>query len=134
MFQGAPPRFGGAPFVLLSLFGDYAIIHFMVTFEEFKKLEIKVAQIKTVREHPNADKLYCLTIDVGGVEKQIVAGIRLFYQPGDLVGKKIVVINNLEPAVIRGEKSEAMLLAASDVKGISVLTPERDCEIGSSVK
>lgn len=106
----------------------------MVTFEEFKKLEIKVAQIKAVREHPNADKLYCLIIDVGGIEKQIVAGIKLFYQPSDLIGKKIVVINNLEPAVIRGEKSEAMLLAASDAKGITVLTLERDCEVGSTVK
>jgi tRNA-binding protein len=106
----------------------------MVTFEQFKQLEIKIAQIKAVREHPNADKLYCITIDVGGLEKQIIAGIRAFYQPADLVGKKIVVINNLEPAVIRGEKSEAMLLAASDSRGIAVLIPERDTEVGSIVK
>lgn len=106
----------------------------MITFEEFKRLEIKIAQIKAVHDHPNADKLYCITIDVGGVEKQIVAGIKSFYNPESLVGKKIVVVNNLEPAVIRGEKSEAMLLAASDAKGISVLIPERDCEIGSIVK
>ncbi|MDP3143467.1 MAG: methionine--tRNA ligase subunit beta [Candidatus Omnitrophota bacterium] len=118
----------------MSLSGDYAIIYFMVTFEEFKRLEIKIAQIKSVRDHPNADKLYCLTIDVGGIEKQIVAGIKLSYQPADLIGKKIVVINNLDPAIIRGEKSEAMLLAASDIRGISVLIPERDCEIGSIVK
>jgi len=106
----------------------------MVTFEEFKKLEIKIAQIKAVKDHPNADKLYCITIDVGGIEKQIVAGIKSSYKPEELVGKKIVVINNLEPAVIRGEKSEAMLLAASDSKGMAVLVPERDTEIGSLVK
>ena len=106
----------------------------MFTFEQFKQLEIKIAQIKAVRDHPNADKLYCITIDVGGAEKQIVAGIKLSYKPEELVGKKIVVVNNLEPAIIRGEKSEAMLLAASDSKGITVLIPDRDMEIGSSVK
>lgn len=106
----------------------------MITFEEFKKLEIKIAQIKSVRDHPNADKLYCITIDVGGVEKQIVAGIKSSYKPEELVGKKIVVVNNLEPTVIRGEKSEAMLLAASGSKGITILIPERDTEIGSLVK
>ena len=71
---------------------------------------------------------------MGGAEKQIVAGIKLSYKPEELVGKKIVVVNNLEPAIIRGEKSEAMLLAASDSKGITVLVPDRDTEIGSSVK
>jgi len=106
----------------------------MVTFEEFKRLEIKIAQIKAVRNHPNADKLYCLTIDVGSEEKQIVAGIKSFYKPEDLIGKKIVVVNNLEPATIRGEKSEAMLLAASDSSGIAILVPERDCQVGSLVK
>lgn len=106
----------------------------MIPFDQFKQLEIKIAQIKAVRDHPNADKLYCITIDVGGAEKQIVAGIKSSYLPTDLIGKKIVVVNNLEPAVIRGEKSEAMLLAASDSKGITVLIPDRDTEIGSSVK
>src|SRR3989338_7413489 len=106
----------------------------MLTFDQFKQLEIKIAQIKAVRDHPNADKLYCITIDVGGAEKQIVAGIKSSYVPTDLIGKKIVVINNLEPVVIRGEKSEAMLLAASDTKGIAVLIPDRDTEIGSMVK
>lgn len=97
-------------------------------------MEIKVAQVKSVRELPNADKLYCLTIDVGKEEKQIVAGIKLFYKPEELLNKKIVVINNLEPAIIRGEKSEAMLLAASDEKGIAVLIPDRDTQTGSPVK
>ena len=106
----------------------------MITFDQFKQLEIKIAQIKAVRDHPNADKLYCITIDVGGAEKQIVAGIKSSYKPEELVGKKIVVVNNLEPAVIRGEKSEAMLLAASDSQGIAVLIPDRNTETGSSVK
>jgi methionine--tRNA ligase beta chain len=118
----------------LSIQGNYVIISPMITFEEFKKLEIRIAQIKAVKDHPNADKLYCITIDVGGAEKQIVAGIKSSYKPEELLGKKIVVVANLEPAVIRGEKSEAMLLAASDDKGIAVLVPDRDTQIGSPVK
>ena len=107
----------------------------MVTYEEFKKLEIKVARIKEVTEHPNADKLYVIKIDLGdSCEKQIVAGIRNSYKPEDLLGKEVVVINNLEPAVIRGVESQAMLLAASDESGISILIPHREVKIGSIVK
>lgn len=107
----------------------------MVTYEEFKKLEIKVAKIKEVTEHPNADKLYVLKIDVGELqEKQIVAGIRNFYKPEELIGKEIVVINNLEPAVIRGVESQGMLLAASDENGISIVTPHKEVKVGSIVK
>lgn len=107
----------------------------MVTYEEFKKLEIKVGRIKEVMEHTNADKLYVLKIDVGEPqEKQIVAGIRNFYKPEELIGKEIVVINNLEPAVIRGVESQGMLLAASDENGISVVSPLREVKVGSIVK
>lgn len=107
----------------------------MVTYEEFKKLEIKVAKIKEVTEHPNADKLYVLKIDVGELqEKQIVAGIRNFYKPEELVGREIIVINNLEPAIIRGVESQGMLLAASDENGISVVSPLREVKVGSIVK
>ena len=106
----------------------------MVTFEEFKKLEIKVAQIKEVKEHPNADKLYVITIDLGDKTKQIVAGIRGSYQPQDLIGKQIAVVDNLEPAVLRGVESQAMLLAAQDEKGVSVLMPDRKMKLGSIIK
>lgn len=106
----------------------------MVTFTEFKKLEIKVAKIKEVNNHPNADKLYVMTIDVGGKDKTIVAGIKGSYQPEQLVDRQIVVVDNLEPATIRGVESQAMLLAASDDKGISILTPDREVKIGSTIK
>ena len=104
----------------------------MVSFEEFKKLELKVATIKNAQAHPNADKLYVLTIDVGASEKTIVAGIKAFYKPEDLIGRRIIVVNNLEPTQIRGVVSEAMLLAAQDEKGISVISPDRDVPPGSS--
>lgn len=106
----------------------------MVTYDEFRKLEIKVARIQEVMEHPNADKLYVLKIDLGDCQKQIVAGIRNSYKPQDLLGKQIAVITNLEPAVIRGIESQAMLLAASDENGISILTPQREVKVGSVVK
>jgi len=106
----------------------------MVTFEEFKKLEIKIAQIKEVKEHPNADKLYVITIDLGDKTKQIVVGIKGYYKPQDLLGRQIAVVDNLEPAVLRGVESQAMLLAAQDEKGIAILTPDRAMKLGSTVK
>ena len=84
----------------------------MVTIEEFRKIELIIAQIKEVKVHPNADKLYVLKIDTGKEEKQLVAGIRMAYTPEELVGKRVVVVNNLQPAVIRGE--EAPLCSALD--------------------
>ena len=66
----------------------------MVTYEEFRKLEIKVARIEEVTVHPDADKLYVLKINLGDAQKQIVAGIRNSYKPEELLGKQIAVINN----------------------------------------
>lgn len=106
----------------------------MVTIDDFRKLELKVAEIKEVVEHPNADRLYVITVDLGGKTKQIVAGIRNSYPKEELIGKQVVVIDNLEPAVLRGVKSQGMLLAASDELGISIVTPQRKMNLGSIVK
>lgn len=106
----------------------------MITFEEFKKLEIKVAKIKEVKDHPNADKLYVIIIDLGDKTKQIVAGIKSSYTKEALVGRQIVVVDNLEPAVLRGMESQAMLLAAQDDKGICLVVPDREVKIGSIIK
>jgi len=106
----------------------------MVTIEEFRKIELIIAQIKEVKVHPNADKLYVLKIDTGKEEKQLVAGIRMAYTPEELVGKRVVVVNNLQPAVIRGEESNGMVLAVTDEKGLSVLTTEKEVVLGSIVK
>ena len=105
-----------------------------VTFEEFKKLELKVARIKEVNDHPNADKLYVLNIDFGDKTKQIVAGIKNYYTKEELVGRQIVVVDNLEPALLRGVESQAMLLAASDEKGVAIITTSREMNLGSIVK
>jgi methionine--tRNA ligase beta chain len=105
-----------------------------VSYADFAKLELRIAKVVAAREHPNADKLLLLQVQVGDVEKQIVAGIRGHYEPASLVGRQIVVVNNLEPAMIRGEESNGMLLAASDSGGVVLLRPERDCESGAGVK
>jgi methionyl-tRNA synthetase len=104
-----------------------------ISYDEFSKLDIRVAEIVGVESVKGADKLYKLQIDVGGTTKQIVAGIAKQYSTEELLGKKIVVVDNLEPAVIRGEKSEGMLLAAVDSDDISILTPDRGTAPGSKI-
>ena len=84
-----------------------------ITYTDFAKLELRVAKVLEVRPHPNADRLLLLQVDVGDQQKQIVAGIRHHYEPEQLVGKLIVIVNNLEPAMLRGEPSNGMLLAAT---------------------
>ena len=106
----------------------------MVSIEDFKKLELKVGEIKEVNEHPNADKLYVIVIDLGDKRKQVVAGIKSSYQKEELIGKQVVIVDNLEPAVLRGVESQGMLLAASDDTGISIICPERKLKLGSIVK
>ena len=107
----------------------------MATIEEFRKFEFVVAQIKEAVEHPNADKLFVLKVDLGEENlRQIVAGIRTSYKIEELVGKKVVVIKNLEPAVIRGVESQGMILAATGLNGPIVVSPEKDVPIGSPVK
>jgi len=105
----------------------------MISIDEFRKLELKVATIKKAEPHPNADKLLVLQIDLGSEERQIVAGIRGQYSPEELPGKQIVVVANLETAKLRGMESQGMLLAASDGDRIVVLTPEKKVTPGAKV-
>ena len=106
----------------------------MVSITDFQKLELKTAEILEVKPHPNADRLYVLQIKVGEAVKQIVAGIRLHYSEAELIGKKIVIINNLESSVIRGVESQGMLLAASNSEKLTLVTPERDISSGAQVR
>ena len=106
----------------------------MASIEDFKKIELVVAQIKEVKEHPNADRLYVLQVDTGKDVRQIVAGIRNAYTPEQLINRRIILIAKREPAVIRGEVSNGMLLAASDANGMALLAPDKDMALGSIVK
>lgn len=108
-----------------------------IDYNDFAKIQLRIATVLEAKAHPNADKLLVLQIDVGNGEKrQICAGIRAAYAPEALVGKQIVVVYNLAPRPLRGEISQGMLLAATDsVTGnVVILTPETPVAAGSGVK
>jgi tRNA-binding protein len=110
-----------------------------ITFEDFAKLDLRVAKVLACEPHPNADRLLKLQIDLGELGcRQICAGVRQHYEPAELVGKLIVVVANLAPRTIRGEESNGMLLAATaldgeQVRDVVLLTPLRDAPAGSTV-
>ena len=106
----------------------------MISIDDFRKVELKVATIKSAEAHPNADKLIVLQVDLGSEQRQICAGIRNHYTPEELVGKQIVVVANLETAKLRGLESQGMLLAASDDGRVIILTPEKPVLAGALVK
>ena len=106
----------------------------MITFDDFKKVELKIAKIIEAEEVPGADKLLKLRIDLGSEKRQIVAGIKKSYQTKDLIGREIVVAVNLEPRMVMGIESNGMLLAASDDTGPVLLRPDKDVAPGSGIK
>ncbi|QLH75472.1 MAG: methionine--tRNA ligase [Methanomassiliicoccales archaeon] len=101
-------------------------------FQEFSRLNLRVAEIKQVSDHPNAEKLYVLKLDAGK-EVQLVAGIKAYYRPEELIGKKIVYVSNLQPAKLRGIESQGMILAAEAGDKVYVLTPSGDAAPGDPV-
>ncbi len=105
-----------------------------ISIQGFSEIDLRVAEIKAVEEHPDADKLLVLKIDTGDGEKQLVTGIKNHYSAEELVGKKIIIVNNLAPAVLRGVESQGMLLAARDSDKVVLLTTEKDVEPGSRVQ
>jgi methionine--tRNA ligase beta chain len=105
----------------------------MISIDEFRKVELKIATIKSAEPHPNADKLMVLQIDLGAEERQICAGIRNHYTTEELVGRQIVVVANLETAKLRGLESQGMLLACSDEGRVIILTPEKSVQAGAKV-
>jgi len=105
----------------------------MISIDEFRKVELKVATIKSAEPHPNADKLMLLQVDLGTEQRQICAGIRNHYTPEELVGRQIIVVANLETAKLRGLESQGMLLAASDDGRVVILSPEKTVQPGAKV-
>ena len=112
-----------------------------ITFDDFAKVDLRVAEITRAEAHPNADRLLRLQVDDGsGEPRQICAGIRGYYEPESLVGKRIVIAANLAARTIRGEESRGMLLAASHTAGeggaerdVVLLTPMGEVPAGSVV-
>jgi methionyl-tRNA synthetase len=106
----------------------------MITYEEFKKLDIRVALIENAEKVEGTDNLFKLKIDIGTENRILVAGVAKFYSENELIGKKIVVLANLEPKKMKGILSQGMLLAAEDGKVVSVLTPDKDKDVSPGAK
>jgi methionyl-tRNA synthetase len=108
----------------------------VINYDDFAKLELRVATVLECKPHANADKLLVLQIELGnGERRQICAGLRNHYEPEQLVGKQIVVVANLAPRQMRGEASQGMLLAATDASTnkVIVVTPGEQVAPGSKV-
>ena len=106
----------------------------MITIDDFRKIELKIVTIKEVLDHPNADRLYVIKVSLGTEERQVVAGIKAHYRPEELVGKQVVLVSNLESAMLRGVESQGMILVASDASVMRILSPEQPVETGSIVR
>ncbi|MEM1072166.1 MAG: methionine--tRNA ligase subunit beta [Planctomycetota bacterium] len=111
-----------------------------ITFEDFAKVDLRIATITLAEPHPDADRLLRLELDDGsGETRQICAGIKGHYEPAALVGRSIVIVANLAPRTIRGQESRGMLLAASNAakgegdRAVVLLTPMDGIEPGSVV-
>ena len=107
----------------------------LITFDDFAKIQLRVGKVLEAIEHPKADKLLVLKVDLGNEQRQIVAGIRGYCQPQDLLGKNVVVVANLQPRMMRGYESQGMLLAASSDSRDTVIlaTVEGQIAPGSKV-
>ncbi|MFW9948453.1 MAG: methionine--tRNA ligase subunit beta, partial [Candidatus Odinarchaeota archaeon] len=106
----------------------------LISYEDFKKLDIRVAKIESVEKVPKADKLYKIIIDLGTEKKTLVAGLAEHYKLEDLINKKIVVLTNLEPRKLRGIQSEGMLLAAVEGDKVSILIPDKEISLGAKIE
>lgn len=110
-----------------------------IQFDDFAKLDLRVATIVAAEPHPNADRLLKLQVEFDDERRQICAGIKQFYEPDDLVGKQVVVVTNLAPRTIRGEQSNGMLLAAGvehddQLQDIVLIAPARQVPAGAKVR
>ena len=112
----------------------------MIPFDDFIKLDLRVATIKHAEVHPNADRLRKIQLDDGTAEgRQVCAGIKEWYEPESLIGRQVIIVANLEPRKIRGEMSQGMILAASDAaaseddRSVVILTMDKPVKPGSMV-
>ncbi len=107
----------------------------LIKFEDFKKLDLRIAEIIKAEKIENTDKLLKLTINLGSETREIISGIAMQYNPENLIGKQIIVLINLEPKVFNGIESKGMLLAAvNDNNEIALLIPDKKMNPGDLVK
>ena len=106
-----------------------------IAFDDFAKIQLRVGRVIEAEDHPNADRLIVLKVDLGDEQRQLCAGLRGHYTPEELVGKNVVVVANLAPRKMRGLESQGMLLAASsaDHSQVIIVNPDSDIAPGSRV-
>ncbi|UCH71866.1 MAG: class I tRNA ligase family protein, partial [Thermoplasmatales archaeon] len=118
----------------MPLFKKLLKEEYIVEEDLFSKIDLRVAKVLAVKDHPEADKLYMINLDLGDLGKRvIVAGMKPYYTKEELKGKNIVIVANLKPANIRGIRSDGMLLAAEDDAGVVSLLSPGDADPGSEV-
>ncbi len=105
-----------------------------ITFDDFMKMQFQVGEIIACEEVPKSKKLLCSKVKIGSEVKQIVSGIKKYYSPEDMVGKKVMVLVNLKPAKLAGVLSEGMLLCAEDADGkLALMTPDKTMPAGAEI-
>ena len=106
-----------------------------IAIDDFARIDLRVATVVRAEAHPRADRLLVLEVDLGSERRQIVAGIRAHYAPEALLGRQIVIVANLQTAMLRGVESHGMLLAASDEDGrLAIVAPTEQMSAGARVK
>lgn len=106
----------------------------IVSYEEFSKMDLRIGKVVKTELVQGSRNLVKMLIDIGGENRQAVAGIAQYYNPKDLEGKSVAVIANLQPRKMFGLESNVMILAAEDDKTVSILLPDRSVKTGSKIK
>lgn len=105
-----------------------------VSYEEFVNMNFKVGEILACEEVKKSRKLLCFQVRIGEEVRQIVSGVREFYTPEEVVGKKVMVLTNIKPATMAGLTSEGIILSAEDKDGnLSFMVPEREVAVGAEI-
>jgi methionine--tRNA ligase beta chain len=118
----------------LFLFQDLFYNEIMISFDDFNKLDIRIGTILEAEKVEGADKLLKLLVDIGKEKRTLVAGIAQDYQPGDIIGKQIPILANLEPKKLRNIESQGMILAVDIDNKATLLHPEKSVPNGSKVR
>ena len=105
-----------------------------INFDEFKKVELKIAKIIEAERVEGSEKLLKLKVDLGSEQRQIIAGIGKSYTPENLINKEITIVVNLEPRMLMGLESQSMVLAASSENGPVLLFPEKEVPPGAAIE
>jgi methionine--tRNA ligase beta chain len=106
----------------------------MASIQDFQRLDLRVGTIVAAEKVAGTDKLIKLTVDIGDAQRTMVAGIGLVYPAEGLVGRQVACVVNLDPVVLRGVKSEGMILAAGDERDLALIVPDKPRPAGAQIR